>query len=37
MIGRNIEAARAKGATQEVIRKFLQLYKQLRVELGYTQ
>jgi len=34
MIGRKIEAARAEGATQEAIREFLQLYEQLRVELG---
>ena len=33
-MGRKIKAIRAKGVTQEAIRKFLKLYKQLRVKLG---
>ena len=34
VIGRKIEAARAEGATPAQIRAFLELYEQLRVELG---
>ena len=34
IVGRKIEGARAEGATQEAIREFLELYEQVRVELG---